>query len=283
MTTTPTNNPQISSPEAATDGMVAPGQENILEDFIAEQQQEQEPELLAGKFRNQEELLKGYEELQKKMGQQSDEVADPNQSPQIQSYTAEQAVEVYGKEAVETLQEKGIDLGDLMYKADSGEDISGNYDDLAAAFNVPRQVVENYVAKAQAGEAAETPILTVTDEAQLKDMVGGDDAFTQLSEWAQDNLDQGELDSYNEVVDTNNKEAITWALKAMMARKAAPGAVVEPKLYGGGDVAQETRFESQQQVLDAMNKRNERGLRLYDVDSAYRKNVERLLAASDVF
>ena len=283
MTTTPGNSPQLSAPEAATDGMVAPGQENILEDFIAEQQQEQEPELLAGKFRNQEELLKGYEELQRKMGQQSDQAADPNPSPQIESYTAEQAVQIYGKEAVETLQEKGIDLGSLMYKADSGEDISGSYDDLAAAFNVPRQVVENYVAKAQAGEAAEAPTLTVTDEAELKDMVGGDDAFTQLSEWAQDNLDPAELDAYNEVVDTNNKEAITWALKAMMARRAAPGAVVEPKLYGGGDVAQETRFESQQQVLDAMNKRNERGQRLYDVDSAYRKNVERLLAASNVF
>ena len=72
-----------------------------------------------------------------------------------------------------------------MYKADSGEDISNSYDDLAAAFNVPRQVVENYVSKAQAGEAAEAPTLTVTDEAELKDMVGGDDAFTQLSEWAQ--------------------------------------------------------------------------------------------------
>ena len=38
MTTTP-NSPQISTPEANAEGMVAPGQENILEEYIQEQQQ----------------------------------------------------------------------------------------------------------------------------------------------------------------------------------------------------------------------------------------------------
>ena len=58
---------------------------------------------------------------------------------------------------------------------------------------------------------------------------------------------------------------------------------MEPKLYGGGDAPAETRFESKQQVLDAMNKKNDRGQRLYDVDSAYRQKVESLIGASDVF
>ena len=281
MTTTP-NSPQISTPEANAEGMVAPGQENILEEYIQEQQQQGEPELLAGKFRNQDELLKGYEELQRKLGQQD---APAEQQQSSEGYTQEQAVEVYGKEAVDSLQAKGINLADVMFKADAGEDISNTYDDLAAAFNVPRQVVENYVSKAQAGgsEDAGPAELSSQDEADIKEIVGGDQGFTELSEWAQANLDESELDAYNAAVDSNNKMAISWALKAMMARRAAPGAVIEPKLYGGGDVPQATRFESQQQVLDAMNKRNERGQRLYDVDSAYRKNIEKLLAASDVF
>lgn len=281
MTTTP-DSPQISTPEASAEGMVAPGQENILEEYIQEQQQQGEPELLAGKFRNQDELLKGYEELQRKLGQQD---APAEQQQNVESYSQEQAVEVYGKEAVDSLQAKGIDLADVMFKADSGEDISNAYDDLAAAFNVPRQVVENYVSKAQAGGSEDAgPVeLSSQDEADIKGIVGGDQGFTELSEWAQGNLDEAELDAYNAAVDSNNKMAISWALKAMMARRAAPGAVIEPKLYGGGDAPQTTRFESQQQVLDAMNKRNERGQRLYDVDSAYRKNIEKLLAVSDVF
>jgi hypothetical protein len=42
-------------------------------------------------------------------------------------------------------------------------------------------------------------------------------------------------------------------------------------------------FESQHEVIEAMNKTNSRGQRLYEVDNAYRLKVEKMLAASDVF
>ena len=104
-----------------------------------------------------------------------------------------------------------------------------------------------------------------------------------MSKWAAGNLDAKELANYNAVVDSGNKAAIEWAIKAIAAKRSAPDAVVEPKLIGGGDAPAVSRFESQQQVLDAMNKRNERGQRLYDVDEAYREKVKDLLARSDVF
>ena len=290
MTTTPSGNveiaaPQITTPEGSVEGMVAPGQESLLEEFIQEQQadQGQEQSLLAGKFRNQEELLKGYEELQRKLGQPDRLEADPESAPPVQSYSQEQAAQVYGSEAVEALQAKGIDLADVMFKADSGEDISGHFDDLAEVFQVPRQVVENYVGKAQAGGTQEAAVLSDADAASIKEMVGGDQGFADLSNWAAANLDAGELASYNAVVDSGNKAAIEWALKAMVARRSAPDAVVEPKLYGGGTAPKQTRFESQQQVLDAMNKTNDRGQRLYEVDEAYRNRVAQMMAVSDVF
>jgi hypothetical protein len=290
MTTTPTGNveiaaPQITTPEASVEGMVAPGQETLLEEFIQEQQgsTEKEQPLLAGKFRNQEELLKGYEELQRKLGQPDRSEADPGSTPPDQGYSQEQAIQVYGTEAVEALQAKGIDLAEVMFKADAGEDISSHFDDLAEVFQVPRQVVENYVGKAQSGGAPEAPTLSDADAAEIKAMVGGDQGFADLSSWAAANLDAGELDSYNAVVDSGNKAAIEWALKAMIARRSAPDAVIEPKLYGGGTAPRQTRFESQQQVLDAMNKMNDRGQRLYEVDESYRDKVTKMLAASDVF
>ena len=288
MTTTPTGNveiaaPQITTPEGSVEGMVAPGQESLLEEFIQEQQAAEEPQLLAGKFRNQEELLKGYEELQRKLGQPDRSEADPESAPPVQSYSQEQAAQVYGSEAVEALQAKGIDLAEVMFKADSGEDISNHFDDLAEVFQVPRQVVENYVGKAQAGGTQEAVGLSEADAASIKEMVGGEQGFAGLSNWAAANLDAGELASYNAVVDSGNKAAIEWALKAMVARRSAPDAVVEPKLYGGGTAPKQTRFESQQQVLDAMNKTNERGQRLYEVDEAYRNRVAQMMAVSDVF
>lgn len=285
MTTTPNAQtaPQITAPEAATEGMVAPGQEALLEEFIQEQQAQKEPELLAGKFKSVEDLARSYQELEKKLGQPQQQKADPEVPHQSESYTQEQAVQVYGQEAVEALAGKGIDLADVMFRADSGEDVSQHYDALAETFNVPRQVVENYVAKAQATGSQQQAGLTEADTAQIKSMVGGDEGFAELSRWAASNLDAKELAEYNAVVDSGNKQAIQWAVKAIAAKRAAPDAVIEPKLYGGGDAPQQTRFESQQQVLDAMGKTNERGQRLYEVDEAYRAKVAKMLAASDVF
>jgi predicted transcriptional regulator len=274
-----TTTPQLTTPEGI-EGMVAPGQENILEEFVKEQET-QEPELLLGKFKSQDDLAKAYQELERKLGQPKQE-ADPEPSP-AEGYSADQAVGIYGEGPVEALKEKGIDMADVMFKADQGQDISEHYDTLAETFGVTRQVVENYVSKAQGSAPAEAPGLTESDAAELKAMVGGDAAFSKLSQWAAGNLDQAELAKYNAVVDSGNKDAIEWALKALQARVAAPDSVVEPKLYGGGEAAAETKFESQQQVLDAMNKRNSRGQRMYDVDEAYRDKVQKLLAVSDVF
>lgn len=275
----------LSQPEGELEGMVAPGQENILDQFVAEQEQEEQQKIL-GKFNSPEELAKAYTELERKLGQGSK--PDPaglsdEASPQTQGYTAEQAVQVYGQEAVEALASKGLDLADVMFKADQGQDISEHYDTLAETFNVPRQVVENYVSKAQAAPAAQAAGLTEADTAQLKAMVGGEEGFQQLSSWAQQNLDPAELADYNAVVDSGNKQAISWALKAIQAKIAGVAAPAEPKLISGGRPPAVEKFESKQQVLDAMSKRNEKGQKLYEVDDAYRQKVRELLARSDVF
>jgi hypothetical protein len=274
----------LSQPEADVQGMVAPGQEALVEEFVAEQEQQEEQQRILGKFNSPEELAKAYQELEKKLGQGPSPTTDPESPLPTQGYAPEQAIEVYGQEAVEALAGKGVNLAEVMWQADQGQDISTHYDALAEAFNVPRQVVENYVSKAQpaATEVAETATLTAEDAAQLKAMVGGDEGFQQLSAWAVQNLDPQELADYNAAVDSGNKQAATWALKAIQARAIGP-ATTEPKLISGGRPPAVEKFESKQQVLDAMNKRNEKGQKLYEVDEAYRSRFMQILDRSEVF
>lgn len=274
----------LSQPEADVQGMVAPGQEALVQEFVAEQEQQEEQQRILGKFNSPEELAKAYQELEKKLGQGPSPTTDPESPLPTQGYAPEQAIEVYGQEAVEALAGKGVNLAEVMWQADQGQDISTHYDALAEAFNVPRQVVENYVSKAQpaATEAAETATLTAEDAAQLKAMVGGDEGFQQLSAWAVQNLDPQELADYNAAVDSGNKQAATWALKAIQAR-ATGAAPAEPKLISGGRPPAVEKFESKQQVLDAMNKRNEKGQKLYEVDEAYRSRFMQILDRSEVF
>jgi len=289
--TQPDTSPQLTTPEGI-EGLAAPGQEGIVEEFEREQSEAQQEEAILGKFKSPQELAKAYAELQRKMGQQSGErpgqaaEAEPDAAPPTPSegYTAEEAMSIYGKEAVESLAEKGINLNEVMWQADQGQDISQHYDTLAATFQVPRQVVENYVQKAQTSEATGGEGLSDADAISIENAFGGEKGFADLAGWARANMSEAELADYNAAVDGGNKDAVMWALKAMEYRRQAPDAVVEPKLYGGGAPSGGRQiFESQQQVLDAMNKKNDMGQRLYDVDEAYRNKVAMILNSSPEF
>lgn len=279
----------VQSEYEGREGMAGPGQEELLQQFIAEQEQEQRqednPTLLAGKYKSPEDLERAYKELETKLGQQQSQ--PERQESQADVYTEEAAKGIYGEEAVNQLAERGLSMAELMRTADSGGDISEHFDVLAEAFRVPRQVVENYVNQAgavQAGAQAESVAsgLTETDTYELKAMVGGEERFNELSDWAAKNLTKDALAEYNEAVDSGNKMAIKWALRTLQSKYQAPNAVVEPKLYGGGDAPGPQVFESQQQLMDAMNKRNDRGQIMYEVDEAYRQKVIEILAKSPI-
>ena len=284
--------PEISTPELHGEGMVAPGQEKIAEEFLGGEQldsgevgqQAEVQEKILGKFESQEQLARAYQELERKLSQQGTETPAQD-APTQQPYTRDQAVQRYGEGAVEALGEKGVDLASLMWKADNGADISEHYDALAGAFNVSKEVVADYVARSQAQPAA--PVaggMTEADVAEVKEMVGGEEGFINLSNWAANNLDPQDLADYNAAVDSENKAAIKWALKTIQQRAGvAEVRRVEPKMVGGGSPSTQATFTSEQQVLNAMNKRDDRGRRLYDVDPAYRERVKEVLANSDVF
>ena len=282
--------PQLTTPEQI-DGIVAPGQENLVEEFAREQEQAAQEEAILGKFKSPYELAKAYSELQKKLGERSGE--QPQETAQAEpesgegeavAYSSESAAEVYGKEAVEGLAAKGIDLGKVMFEADQGQDISEHYDALAEQFNVTKQAVEMFVQKQQSAPTGSADGLSDADSSLILREVGGQEAFDQLSSWGRENMSEQERASYNAAVDSGNVEAVRWALKSLQARQGLIQQDVEPQLYGGGAPAADRQvFQSQQQVLDAMNKRNDQGQRLYEVDEAYRNKVANMLYSSPDF
>ena len=288
--TQPDTSPQLGTPEGI-EGLAAPGQENLVEEFAREQEQAQEEDAILGKFKSPHELAKAYSELQKKLGQQSGkqpEEATPSEPESSQgeavAYSSESAAEVYGKAAVEGLAEKGLDLGKIMFEADQGQDISEHYDTLAEQFNVSKQAVEMFVQKQQTAPYGDGDGLSEADSTSILNDVGGQEAFNELSAWGRENMSQEERASYNAAVDSGNAEAVRWALKSLQARQGLIQQDVEPQLYGGGSPGAERQvFQSQQQVLDAMNKRNDMGQRLYDVDEAYRNKVAMILNSSPEF
>ena len=284
MTATPQGTPQLTIPEGQ-EGIASPDQQELVEQIQQEGQISEDAQQVLEKFKSTEDLAKSYAELQRKFtqNQQQKPETEPETEqtePQVESYTAEQAAQIYGKETVEALAEKGMNLGEVMFKADSGEDISQHYDTLAEAFNVPRQVVENYVSGAKAPQSTEPQGITEQQEQQIKDEIGGDDAYAKLDQWAGKNLSKEMVESFNQTMESGIIDAIKWAIRNVQMQMESPNAVVEPKLIGGGDVPSETTFQSKQQVLDAMSKTNDRGQKIYEVDPSYQESVKQMLARS---
>lgn len=286
MTATPVDN-SLSNAEAINETPVAPGQEELLNEFLAEREADQgsqEAEKILGKFNSAEELAKAYQELEKKLGQPKGQPEETLPSP-LQPYTREEGVKEYGEFLADKFEEAEFNPYEMAAAYEAGQDVEPFMAQLESV-GIPRSIVERYLGGGVESSSAE---LSSDDTAELKGLVGGDEQFQQLSAWVKENVPKEEIDEYNAVVASGNKDAIRWALRAMQARATQGSAparptLKEPELVGSGRPPGSGKtFESKAQVLEAMNKLNAKGQRLYDVDEAYRAQVVRMLDASDVF
>ena len=294
--------PQLSVPEGQ-EGLASPDQQDLVREIEQEGEISEDTQQILNKFKSTEDLAKSYAELQKKFTQnqqqksETDTTTDKSEEEATDSvesnwpespekYTKEIGEEFYGSEVAQALDVAGVNPVEMCDKFYAGEDVSNYVNDIVEKGGLPRGLVERYLAgsreAAGMNKAAAPEGITAEQEQQIKDELGGDDSFEKISQWASKNLSKEVLDSYNETIDSGNAEAIRWAVRSLQIEMANPKSVVEPKLYGGGDAPNESVYESKQQVLDAMNKKNSKGERYYDIDPAYQRKVSQILARSDV-
>ena len=279
--------------------MLAPGQEDMIDGFLAELEEEQaqlngaeaqegEQPLLAGKFQSTEELEKAYLEAQKLIssrGQQPPESATEEPAPTPEQYTPELGKQLYGDAAAAVFEVAQINPLEMAQKVEAGEDVNAYVDALVEKGGLPRELVQTYL---QGVKPAATPApaqqqgegLTEADAAELKALVGGEQKFQQLSQWAVANLEPQELADYNAAVDSGNKGAARFALKQLQVRAGSSG---EPKLISGGSPVTADVFDSDRQALDARSKQDANGRYVYDTDPKYRQWYDKTLSRSNVF
>ena len=109
-----------------------------------------------------------------------------------------------------------------------------------------------------------------------KDIAGGKDGYEQLMNWASDNMSDADANSFDEVIETGNKAAVTFAVKALMGQyEDAVGRdsnLVQGKASdNSGDV-----YRSMAEVVRDMNNPE------YDRDPAVRADVQRKLERSNL-
>ena len=284
------------TPAPELQDMLAPGQEDMIDGFLEELEEEQtqlntpapeaEESLLAGKFKSTEELERAYLEAQKLIssrGQQPPEPAAEEPALTPDQYTPELGKQLYGDTVATAIEAAQINPLEMAEKVYAGQDVSSYVDALVNQGGLPREVVETYLQGVKPAAApAQQPSsgLTDADVAELKGLVGGDQQFQQLSQWAVSNLEPQELADYNAAIDSGNKAAARFALKQLQVRASSGG---EPKLISGGGAVKTDVFDSDQQAVDARSKRDANGRFLYETDPKYRQWYDKTLSRSNVF
>ena len=217
---------------------------------VGEQMQEAQDNLLAGKYKSAQELEQGYLELQKKLGQQTEEAPEA---------TEEQPEEEQGEPSIlDRIWEESTSREE--FTPELTEEISKlSSTELANMYLDYRQGVEE--------GSPRTRDFTEQEVGELKGIVGGDQQYTQMLDWAQSNLNKQEIDMFDQVMQTGDPLAAFFAVRSLgYAYQNAIG-YDGNMIQGKAPKQSNDQFRSQAEVVAAM------GDPRYDNDPAYRRDV----------
>ena len=222
----------------------------------------QSAELLAGKFKSQEELLKAYEELQKKLGQGDED--DTEEASEEQGEPSQQEYEALSKAADEYAQGKGLSDDTVKSLAEQLKDD-------------PEKFIREYEAfyTQNASKYQQAQQLAQSEANEIMALAGGPDGYQEMVQWASENLDRSEVEAFNSITDSGNAAAIRFAVGALKDRyKAAEG--FEGQMVSGrassnsGIKAYRSTAELARDIANP----------LYSSDPAFRADVEQRLSIS---
>ena len=238
---------------------------------VGEQLAEEQDKLLAGKYKDAEDLEAAYIELQKKLGSDKPEPEeDSPETPEAKEETDEEdpwkddanAQAIF--QASNEFDEKGElteESREALYQMDSKDLVDAYYR------------IQDSLPSAE--EAPVSQGLSDADIDSIQSAVGGEDAYKNMTTWAQQNFTQDEIKAYDRALEVGDMQSINFALQAMYYRYTdAVGS--EGEMIQGKASAAVDGFRSQQEVVRAM------GDTRYDNDPAYRKDVYDKLERSNI-
>ena len=224
---------------------------------VGEQMQEAQDNLLAGKYKNAEELEKGYLELQQKLNTKEEE---PAQEEEEEAATEEVETNILDQ----LWEEAGTEEGYTQESLDKLRKMS--VDELAQMHLEYRDSVTK--------EQPQNRDFTEADIKELKGIVGGEKNYANMIQWAQGALNEQEIKMFDAVMAKGDPLGAFFAVRALgYAYNDAVG--YDGKMVQGKPPKQSSdQFRSQQEVVRAMADPR------YEEDPAYRMDVMEKLERS---
>ena len=249
--------------ETMSDNLTPDEQDSLK---VGEEIAEKQEQLLAGKYKDAQELEKAYVELQKKLG---DQESEPEKTSATEE-TEEQPSLSDGATLITSASDEFNTDGKLSPETlDKFSSMSSK--DLVEAY----MEIQN---SPQYKDQLSQPVAELTDGEfnQIYNSVGGEQQYKTMIEWAGQNLDKQSAAAFDNIVNTGTVDAIKFAVSGLKSQyEAANG--YEGKMFTGktapdrGDV-----FRSQAELVRAMSDSR------YDSDPAYRQDIIEKLDRSDL-
>ena len=256
----------------STEGLTPDEQDSLQ---VGEQIQEQQEQLYAGKYKSAEELEKAYGELQKKLGEKGDE--DSKEAGDSEPAESEETTE----EAEETSQPSAA--AELITSA--SEEYANNDGKLSPetlekfSSMSSQELVEAYM-KVQSslpqGDLLDnTGDISDATVNEIKNYAGGEKSYSDMVQWASENLESGAVEAFDSIVNTGSVDAIKLAVNGLKAQYQNAVGFEGTMVTGKAPVQEKDVYRSQAELVAAMSDRR------YDNDPAYRQDVIAKLERSD--
>ena len=225
---------------------------------VGEKMEEAQEQLLAGKYKSAEELEKGYLELQQKLSNKEE--------PEAEAET----------ETEETAEPNILDR--VWDEATSGNDFTP---ELTEELNkmAPQDLANLYLDYRQNNQNAQPESRDFSEEniKELKGIVGGEENYTNMVQWAQKSLNKQEVDMFDAVMERGDPLAAFFAVRSLAYAYNDSIGYDGNMVQGKAPRQSNDQFRSQQEVVRAM------GDPRYEEDPAYRKDImEKLKRSPDV-
>lgn len=136
----------------------------------------------------------------------------------------------------------------------------------------PEEVLDNQ----EDQEESSKEVLSEQQAEQLFEMVGGQQAYKAMVNWAGESLSKEEVQMYDSVMSDGNPSAIFFAVQALYGKYTDSVGKEGQLLTGKGSNQKNESFRSQAELVKAMSDPR------YDKDPAYRSDIMRKLENSDI-
>ena len=220
---------------------------------VGEKMEQAQEQLLAGKYKNAEELEKGYLELQQKL-------SNNEEAPQEEAQEEEEESEAPAEVSV---------LDRMWEEATSGnefsEELTKEIQDMS-----PTDLANMYLDYRQKQEQQPTAgsrDFSTEEITQLKSIVGGDKNYTNMIDWAQKSLNEQEVKMFDAVMERGDPLAAFFAVRSLAYAYNDAIGYDGNMIQGKAPRQSNDQFRSQQEVVRAM------GDPRYEDDPAYRREV----------